>query len=163
MSFFSLSLWLKVVLCCCSIICFFPSLTYCFLQLSAFSASCISCTVIFSKIFCCQTREFQTHVLFELSLVISIRPSQGHIISEVSGTEMRYIYTDLKPLTGRLYCNVLYILFEHILKCNSASSLQSSVSHDPSEIILICLSRNIYIYIYIYIYSIYTESIFIYL
>ncbi len=40
------------------------------------------------------------------------------------------------------YC----FLFEHILKCNSASLLQSSVLHDSSEIILIYCSRNFFNY-----------------
>ncbi len=57
---------------------------------------------------------------------------------------------------GCIYLIKKWFLFEYMLKCNlflwytpefSASLLQSSVSHDPSEIMLICCLRNILIII----------------
>ncbi len=64
------------------------------------------------------------------------------------------VYTGIYTHTDECWSfDVFYFLFKYILKCNlflwckaefSASLLQSSVSHDPSEIILICWFSDCY-------------------
>ncbi len=73
-------------------------------------------------------------------------------LKEVSSAQQGCIYLIKNTVKTVILLNILTIskncfLFEYIVKCNlflwwkaefSASLLQSSVSHDPSEIILIC-------------------------
>ncbi len=71
---------------------------------------------------------------------------------EVSSVHRAWIYliqhTANAVILWKYFTKNNCFLFEHSLNFNSASLLQSSVSHDPSEIVLICCSRHFFNYHY---------------